>query len=286
MRIELESGPPIDDPTPENIDQVLRSLSIPDNSHAILERQPSCYIQAAVHDDGSFLLEHQDGSLDHHYRVPRPVSREDVIAAFQSYLRQDGQWQSRFEWEAVDVRPGAAPHPLPGSHRAPRRSTRRTQTARGRPAARSGSGGTSLGGFAIIEGVVGLIAAVLGAGALLHGVQGALASAGRIGEPGIVTVTSCTPQTRFGQSCSGTFTPADRPLPVPSGVTVEGANGRGQMMVHVRVVDGAAWPAGHTGAWVGYIVVGAPLAVVAVSALVSLAISIRRWRQAQKRPSP
>jgi hypothetical protein len=147
-------------------------------------------------------------------------------------------------------------------------------------AARGRAGRPSFGWLAF-SGVVTLIAAVLGAGFLLHGAQGALAGAGMAGEPGIVTVTTCS-SSRFGESCSGTFTPSDRPLPMPSTVSVDGANRPGEMIGRVRLVDGTAWPSepGDVGSWSVDLVFGVLLAVIAVGSAVSQGRTTWRWLHA------
>jgi len=131
MRLEQEVGEAIEDPTPEAVERVLRGLRVARNHFAILETDRMHYIQTARGDDGSLMLEYQDGSLSEHYEVG-PVPLTEVIAAFQSYLGGDGQWRSRFAWQ----KPAWLPRTM-RSTRTGRRSLRATpRPSRKREAAR------------------------------------------------------------------------------------------------------------------------------------------------------
>lgn len=107
MRFEIEGVTPIDHVTPEQVEQGLRSLRLPERSFAILDSGPDSYIQTAVDGagsgDGAFVLEYQEGSLAQHYRSTRPVPLGEVIAAFHSYLRLDGVWRAAHAWERMDL---------------------------------------------------------------------------------------------------------------------------------------------------------------------------------------
>lgn len=133
MRFEREGAEAIDGPTAQQVEQGLRALQLPDSSYAILGLQELTYLQTAVDvdTDGTFTLEFQDGSLDEHYRASRPLELEDVVGAFVSYLRGDGDWRSRYQWEKIDARP---------AHPAPRPVRRRRRMSRARGLARDGVG--------------------------------------------------------------------------------------------------------------------------------------------------
>ena|SRR5690348_18250111 len=107
MRFEIEGAVPIDDVTPEQVEQGLRMLQLSDRTFAILDRAADSYIQTAVDGagdgDGTFVLEYQEGSLAQHYRANRSLTLGDVIAAFHSYLRQDGAWQAAHAWERMEL---------------------------------------------------------------------------------------------------------------------------------------------------------------------------------------
>jgi hypothetical protein len=103
MRLESESEKPIDNPTPEQLEQVLRSLRLPGNSFAILGTTPSVYMQTARNEDGSFHVEYQEGALDKHYRMRSPCPIADVIDVFKRYLVGDKSWRSKYEWQWMDL---------------------------------------------------------------------------------------------------------------------------------------------------------------------------------------
>jgi hypothetical protein len=88
MRLESEGAAPVSAPTPEQVDACLRRVQLEDSGFAILE---------------------------------------DVISAFQSYLRQNGAWRSVTAWQPVDVRARPA---RPRVHRQQRRMRRSRVFAR------------------------------------------------------------------------------------------------------------------------------------------------------------
>jgi hypothetical protein len=155
VRFEVEGAAPIDNPTPEQVEQGLRTLEPANRDYAILEQQASTYLQTAPNGDGTYLLEFQDGSLDQHYRASRPLQLDDLIGAFGAYRRQDASWRSRYEWQKID----ATPHPAP-----PRPHRERRQMSRGRIFARLGVG--------LVWGLVELV--ILGAFFVAGGLVGAL----------------------------------------------------------------------------------------------------------------
>ena len=103
MKFEVEGEAPIDQPTAAQVDEGLRTLQPSERTFAILAREDWTYIQTAFDGDGTFVLEYQDGSLEQHYRASRPLLLQEVIGAFQSYLRQDGAWRSGILWERLEL---------------------------------------------------------------------------------------------------------------------------------------------------------------------------------------
>jgi hypothetical protein len=110
MRLTLEDGTAIDQPTAEAIERALRTLNwLEDNSFAILERGDMTYLQTAQEDvpeveQPFFVLEYQDGSVSEHYRVCEgPLPLERIIRAFQKYADQDDSWRGEFEWERMEL---------------------------------------------------------------------------------------------------------------------------------------------------------------------------------------
>lgn len=111
MRLELENGTTIDEPTAAQIAQALGSLNAQkDNSFAILQRADQTYVQTAQLDDPDqaephFALEYQEGSTAKHFEAVAedgiPLPR--IIAAFQKYAAGDDSWRGDFEWTKMDL---------------------------------------------------------------------------------------------------------------------------------------------------------------------------------------
>ena len=103
MQLTIEDGTVITNLTPETLRAALAKLRQPSCNFAVLDARQDFYIQTAVNDDGSFVLEYQQGTLDDHYEVPyRIIYVEDVVDAFESFLLEDGRWKEIFEWEKVN----------------------------------------------------------------------------------------------------------------------------------------------------------------------------------------
>jgi hypothetical protein len=101
MKLELESGTVVDDPTETDIME-----SIEGEGFAILGDDPMTYIQCATHAEkpGEYILEYQDGSLKRHFTaVDEPITLDRVLSAFTRYLRKDASWKSDFQWELDDL---------------------------------------------------------------------------------------------------------------------------------------------------------------------------------------
>jgi hypothetical protein len=104
MRLDLEDGTTVVDPSPEQLRDALLGLRVPGNSFAILEQQPGFYMQAVKNEDGSYDLEYRDGSRDKHFKTSsRLMDNIDLIDAFTSYLERDDGWRRRFEWEPLPL---------------------------------------------------------------------------------------------------------------------------------------------------------------------------------------
>ena len=61
------------------------------------------YMQAAGDEDGSYILEYQDGSLESHYQCPNELSKARVQEAFIKYFRNDATWRSDFDWQRISM---------------------------------------------------------------------------------------------------------------------------------------------------------------------------------------
>lgn len=102
LRLILEKGSLIDNPTSEQIADALSSLDADGNSFAILERTETTYIQTGFQKSGEYIIEYQEGSLDQHYQtVARDV--QQVIAMFQAYAVGHDTWQQECEWNKLDL---------------------------------------------------------------------------------------------------------------------------------------------------------------------------------------
>src|SRR5208283_3397013 len=108
MRLSMENGTELKDPSPAEIDQALHTLNrSEDNSFAILEQSDLTYLQVAQEDDADqdgprLVLEYQDGSIDRHYQaVADPLSLETVIEIFQAFAVGDEKWPGRVQWERM-----------------------------------------------------------------------------------------------------------------------------------------------------------------------------------------
>lgn len=108
MRLQLADGSVIENPTPQALAENLGTLRVPGCEFAVLETdRPGFYMQTAKNQDGSFILEHQEGSLAKHYNLPyNIVDVDDVIEAFSSYLLNDDRWRKNHEWQKMELKPG------------------------------------------------------------------------------------------------------------------------------------------------------------------------------------
>ena len=106
MKLEIGIGPKfLHDPSPEEIEEALRSLPGGDFSHAILSQDSMTYIQTAGGPYEGFVLEYQEGSLDKHYIcTDSNLGLDVVIRALQLYAQGDERWRTELEWERQILR--------------------------------------------------------------------------------------------------------------------------------------------------------------------------------------
>lgn len=86
--------------------EALRSLArqSEDEAFAILSRSDETYIQTVRGDDGTFGLEYQEGSIDHHYGCyEEGLDEAKVLRAFTLYLHNDPRWHDERIWEKMDL---------------------------------------------------------------------------------------------------------------------------------------------------------------------------------------
>jgi hypothetical protein len=92
-------GESVEQPSAEQLEEALRSLPGGPDSFAILTRSEGSYIQVLGGGESGYVLEYQEGSLDRHYFCPDPdLGIDAVVAAFQSYARDDDDWRTALSW--------------------------------------------------------------------------------------------------------------------------------------------------------------------------------------------
>jgi hypothetical protein len=60
------------------------------------------FIQAALKEDSSWVVEFQDGHLDQHFRTSQIVTA-NVIQLFLSYLHGEESWRESVDWEPIEL---------------------------------------------------------------------------------------------------------------------------------------------------------------------------------------
>jgi hypothetical protein len=93
-------GKSIENPSPQQIEAILRSLPGGIGSSAILETADDVYVQTAGSTREGFILEHHSGA--HHYCGIKatPFLLEEVLDAFLSFNRGDDAFKTAFAWES------------------------------------------------------------------------------------------------------------------------------------------------------------------------------------------
>jgi hypothetical protein len=95
------TGPDVPDPTPERIEQRIRSLG-PDNHFLILERADGWFVQvgygpAAGAGPGRYALEYREGAPEEHYRAETPDVTE-AISLLTGFLAGADTFKRRHTW--------------------------------------------------------------------------------------------------------------------------------------------------------------------------------------------
>jgi len=90
--------------TEESIARYLSSFIEGDADSIFILSSEQGFVQAAKREDGSFVLEHCDRSVDEHWVCSADnLSREQLSFAFKSYFLADKSWVKRFSWEKMDL---------------------------------------------------------------------------------------------------------------------------------------------------------------------------------------
>jgi hypothetical protein len=84
------------------IEDIVSALKGKTDPYVILSRFELTYVQALWTDQG-FLLEYQDRNVMKHFESRILLSRPQVVAAMQSYLAEDENWQRDIEFEKKDI---------------------------------------------------------------------------------------------------------------------------------------------------------------------------------------
>ena len=82
------------------IAQSINSLTGDGDSFAILAKASETYMQTSGGPSYGFILEYRNGSESEHYSCSNnELTADEVIWAFQSYFADDGQWETKLEWQ-------------------------------------------------------------------------------------------------------------------------------------------------------------------------------------------
>ncbi len=84
------------------IGQSINALTGEGDSFAILEKASETYMQTSGGPSCGFVLEYRNGSESEHYSCSKfELTADEVIWAFQSYFADDGQWETKLEWQPL-----------------------------------------------------------------------------------------------------------------------------------------------------------------------------------------
>lgn len=85
--------------TRERLESLLSDLPRP-APWLVLERGHNVYVQTYRQDDGTFLLEHRDGSADRHFTTAL-ADHSEVAARMWAWLSGDSDWSGNLTWERI-----------------------------------------------------------------------------------------------------------------------------------------------------------------------------------------
>jgi len=106
MKLELESGPVLENPDGRAVANALRRQWASGDGYAILKVSEMTYLQARRLEGGAFILEYQKESTSNHFQcTDQSISTGDVIRAFVSYVERTAEWYTKHSWEKWDFRP-------------------------------------------------------------------------------------------------------------------------------------------------------------------------------------
>ncbi|MDN3356802.1 hypothetical protein [Actinomadura sp. DC4] len=100
-RASNERGDVVDGPISEDIRTLLNGLG-PGNHFVIVERldaeNDEHYMQAYLHDDGSYWLEYREGTADTHFQTSSR-SPQLISQTFTKWLYRLPGWRDGFSWQ-------------------------------------------------------------------------------------------------------------------------------------------------------------------------------------------
>jgi hypothetical protein len=106
MKITCSTGAEINDPTLEQIIDVLSGLDDRENNYAILSQNEQNYIQTSGNVIEGFRIEYQEGSWRDHFLTARDdISFGEVVDSFKQYAQQDASFKENFDWFPEDDTP-------------------------------------------------------------------------------------------------------------------------------------------------------------------------------------
>jgi hypothetical protein len=85
------------------IEKTINSLKDTVGVFCILERDELNYVQSLNTEHG-FILEFQNGSIDHHYQISTLLSRPQTIALLKAYFNSKEDWCAKFEIQKKNIR--------------------------------------------------------------------------------------------------------------------------------------------------------------------------------------
>ena len=85
------------------IEKTINSLKDTVGAFCILARDELNYVQTLSTDHG-FILEFQNGGMDHHYQISSLLSRPQTIALLKAYFNNNEDWCAKFEIEKKNIR--------------------------------------------------------------------------------------------------------------------------------------------------------------------------------------
>ena len=105
MCLETESGSPINDPTPEQIENAIRGIGQSSGGFAILS-DGDPFVQSAEGTAGGYVLEYRGGASASHFQATS-VRQAAVIDAFQRFAAGDSSRDPSLGWGALESSPTA-----------------------------------------------------------------------------------------------------------------------------------------------------------------------------------